>query len=684
MKYESLSKKRTQKPTEDQPFSKAQQAHGPVPPAPKSMIRFDRKTLILLGTLFLLLCVLTGLRVNGSSVGCWNRFLGQEPAGNTIFGAPKPIRSDEWAIHTPAILSQVNSRKPFPDTNYSLGALKAPLVMNLPVAHFSTLFRPQFWLFFITDVETAFSFYWNMKFVFVIGGLFFLLMVLLRNNFYVALFGALWVFFSGYTQWWYSSPQLWPELVGCFAFCTTALICMLLSQRKIEIVVSSLVFISCSFNFALFLYPPHQIPFVYLSCALVLGVLIAERRNLLNTCLKDRFRWVCIGGALCVVVGSLFIFYLDAGETLRTLSMTVYPGRRRVQGGELSLLQMFNGFLGPFMSEGHLPSMWGNICESSNFFLFFPILMVVLGYRLWKRGKATPVEISLAAFMSVLAVWDLVGFPELLAKCTLFDRVTPGRTYLSLGVASIIWTCVFVDSGLKGGFKVGPRFSAVVPAAALLGICLYTFQFNKVSDNFLPAYQAILLCAFVAASTYLLVRVRPLFFAVLVLVPNMVFHGLVNPVSVGLAPILKNPVYNTTADIVRHSPEDKWIVYAPLPWLPDIVYAAGAKVFDGLKWVPDLNEVGNLSADPKDVSVYNRYAYISIYPWNRPDIRFVVGESPDTYTIFAHPLNEHWRRLDITYYVFPFPLKPEIARTAFQQTWRAGPFFIYKYKAATQ
>jgi hypothetical protein len=136
-------------------------------------------------------------------------------------------------------------------------------------------------------------------------------------------------------------------------------------------------------------------------------------------------------------------------------------------------------------------------------------------------------------------------------------------------------------------------------------------------------------------------------------------------------------------EIVKQGPKDKWIVYGPLPW-PNLVRAAGAEVFDGTKQVPDLDELNTLSADPKDASVYNRYGYISLYPWNGPGIRFLPGKTIDSYIILAHPLDEHWRRLNINYCVSPFPFKPEIVQTAFQQTWRAGPFFIYKYKAAAR
>ena len=556
------------------------------------------------------------------------------------------------------------------------------MIMNLPAAHFSMLFRPQFWLFFVANAERAFSFYWNMKFVFVVGGVFFLLMTLLRNNFYPALFGALWVFFSGYTQWWYSSPQLWPELVGCFALCTAALICMLMSRHKLEIIISTVVFVSCSVNFVLSLYPPHQVPLFYLSAALILGVLIRDREAFFNICLKNRFRWICISAGVIVVAVSLIAFWLDAQETLKTLSMTVYPGQRRSMGSGFPLVRIFAGFVGPFMSHNNFPSMWANVCESANFFLFFPIPLAVLCHALWKKRRAPIIEMLLAAFVLSLIVWDLIGFPQPLAKLTLFDRVTEGRSMLSLGIASIVWTCLFIDKGMRGEFKITPGSRMIVSAATLLAISFYMFQFNKESNHFLPMFQTTILCVFVTLCTYFLMGQKPLTFAMLVLVSNIASHALVNPICLGLSPILENPVYKTTKAIVERDPEAKWIVYGSFaPW-PNLLSAAGAKVFNGVKYVPNLKEMKAMSSDSKDTLVYNRYGYISLDPL-KGRIRFVQGPSEDTYTILVDPLDEHWRKLNVKYCASMLPFAPETA-SAVDQVGGNNFFRIYKYRIAVR
>ena len=274
-------------------------------------IRFDYKTNLFLAALAIYLLLTTCFSINGSSAGMWNTIFEHKTDPQILLGTPHGVRWDEWGIQTPAILSQCNSRVPFSAENYSLGDYKTPLVMNLPVAHFSTFLRPQYWLFFLVGTEKAYAFYWNMKLVILVGGVFLLLMLLLENNFFLSLFGALWIYFSSYMQWWYSSPQIWPELVGYFSLFTSAIIISLTSRRKTVIFAGSLVFLVSFFNFVITLYPPHQVPLVYLSFFIVSGVLLPKWESVPSDFFINRFRLICICVSLLVTAGLLFAWYLD-------------------------------------------------------------------------------------------------------------------------------------------------------------------------------------------------------------------------------------------------------------------------------------------------------------------------------------------------------------------------------------
>jgi len=615
-------------------------------------ICFDYKIQLLFATLALYLLLATFFNINGSSAGSWDQYLGQRSDNHILIGTPKSYRADEWAFHTPAILSQCNSKPPFPTENYSLGGYKAPLVMNVPVRHFSMVLRPQFWPFFIVNPERAFAFYWNAKLVILIGGVFLLLMVVLENNFFLSLFGALWVFFSGYMQWWYSSPQEWPELVGCFALFTTAFIQMLISRRKIVVALSSFVFLIAFFNFAVSLYPAHQVPLAYLSCCIIIGVLLPRFRMVYPELLTNRFRLISV--TLALTAGLIFLFYSDIKQTLDAFASTVYPGRRRSTGGGVSIVRIFSGFFGTFLSERHFPKVWDNACESSNFFLFFPVPLMFFGLELLRRKKVSALNIGLVIYIAIILFWLIWGFPKPVAQLTLFDRVLERRALLPLGIASIMWTCLLLHRTAKEHTLCSLKCKTGITAIMFIGTLIYSYYFNIVTDDFASISQIIMVCAFVTGASFLLLFRIPLLFAGLILIPNIFFHGLVNPICTGLSPILSNPIYEKISDAVRQDPEAKWIVYGKgVPLLANLTYAAGAKVFNGLKYIPHLDEMRELSLDHDDMTIYNRYGYISLSPGNGPQISFKLLNGRDLYEISVDPENDCWRRLHIAFLLLP-------------------------------
>src|SRR5205814_4393220 len=142
---------------------------------------------------FLLSAYLLGsvAKLNGSATGLWRIYADREaPNADLVVGTPKGIRSDEWVGETPWILSQAARQPRFPLANPGVGEHAMPLLNNLPVQHWSMLFRPQMWGFFIADVETAFAFYWNYKWFSLLLGAFLFLQAIARGNSFVALFGA--------------------------------------------------------------------------------------------------------------------------------------------------------------------------------------------------------------------------------------------------------------------------------------------------------------------------------------------------------------------------------------------------------------------------------------------------------------------------------------------------------------
>lgn len=99
--------------------------------------------LIIIGVLF---------KLHGSSLNFWNHsplWKGQGvfdtgvDSSDLLFGQPRHIRSDEWAVTTPLIFSQsLNGFKYFSDNLRGGTSTDAFSIYGLPVLSFATLFRP--------------------------------------------------------------------------------------------------------------------------------------------------------------------------------------------------------------------------------------------------------------------------------------------------------------------------------------------------------------------------------------------------------------------------------------------------------------------------------------------------------------------------------------------------------------
>lgn len=652
-------------------------ASGPVTAAGSGLIRFDRRSRIFFGLLLLCFTLATSAKLHGSSIGLWNRSSpDRAPDAGVLLGTPKRIRSDEWALTTLAIVSQAVAQPSLPVTNEAWGPERVPLIFNLPVRHWSMAIRPQFWGFFVLDLERAFAFYWNMKALMLIGGVFLLLMLLTSSHFAVAVFGTGWVFFSGFIQWWYSTPAMLPEMIGCVALILVAMHYLLLSDQRRVVLLAAAALAACLVNGVLSLYPPFQIPLFYVGVAILAGSLGPRLRAIRAAPLLG-FRVGGFAAALVVVALLLGLFYRDAEAAIGLMTSTVYPGSRVSAGGDVSLAQVFSGFYGFFMSESSHPEQWGNVCEASNFVLLFPI---PLGHMLWRAFGGQSVralEWSLAATIIVLLLWSTIGGSPALGLLTALGLSPATRPLLGVGLASILLCCVYLASPSTGA-PARVRAQILAAASIAAGLALFGWYFERATDGFASLGQLVSVSVVGAVAGAALLGRRRLLFSATLLVPSIWFHGLVNPVAVGLAPILEARVVVEASRIVARDPDARWVAYGNHT-LPDLIKTAGANVFNGTKVVPPLDDLRVLDPDGRHASIYNRFAHIRLSP-QYAGVSFTLAQ-PDLYTIGIDPMNDAWRRLGIRYVVFPVEIFDAgfLARTTLVSELRDVGLWIYRY-----
>jgi len=390
----------------------------------------------------------------------WRNLL-TEPgiARGLILSSPKHLRVDEWAIWTPAMLSQARQNPPFPIENPSLGAGRAPLLMSVPVAYYTTFFRPQLWGFFVFDFEHGFSFYWCTKVFGLLLAVAWALRQIGVRSYLLAIFGAIWVLFSSYVQWWFSSPGMLPEMITTWAICLGCAVCFFKDRHRGKLGLALAGFIFCGTNFVLCLYPPYQIPLTLLMLAILIGVWL---ENCDKQDSKSTIRaLLLIGTGLLAIAIMLIPYWIDVRGTLETVAHTVYPGQRRSAGGDLSLFKLFAGVLGFFESEQTVPAVYDNICEASNFYPLWPaVVLATLFARFRNRTRISPLLATLSIFLICFGLYCVMPLPAWLLRATLLDLATERRALLAIGLANIFLCCFFLD-----------RYRASFLSKTTAGIC---------------------------------------------------------------------------------------------------------------------------------------------------------------------------------------------------------------------
>ena len=584
----------------------------------------------------LFFCLAVGLKLNGSSVGMWRNLL-TEPgiARGLILSSPKHLRVDEWAIWTPAMLSQARQNPPFPIENPSLGAGRAPLLMSVPVAYYTTFFRPQLWGFFVFDFEHGFSFYWCTKVFGLLLAVAWALRQIGVRSYLLAIFGAIWVLFSSYVQWWFSSPGMLPEMITTWAICLGCAVSFFKDQHRGKLTLALASFIFCGTNFVLCLYPPYQIPLTLLMLAILIGVWL---ENCDKQDSKSTIRaLLLIGTGLLAIAIMLIPYWIDVRGTLETVAHTVYPGQRRSAGGDLSLFKLFAGVLGFFESEQTVPAVYDNICEASNFYPLWPaVVLATLFARFRNRTRISPLLATLSIFLICFGLYCVMPLPAWLLRATLLDLATERRALLAIGLANIFLCCFFLDR-YRASF-LSKTTAGICGAVLWLGVVFLLLRGRTTNAVYfsdpwhwiqpLAISAAILLLFFWEALRF---RWLPTVLGTLLIFSN----AAINPVMSGLGPLLGSNAFKEIDRIRAQDPDGKWIIYHTR-YFAQLVKATGAPVFNGTMIVPDLALLHQLDSGANE-STYNRYANIGC---EVPRKSHEVSASlvyPDFYILFLPP-----------------------------------------------
>ncbi|MBV9767237.1 MAG: hypothetical protein JOZ48_20520 [Acidobacteriaceae bacterium] len=573
-----------------------------------NFIRFDAWSIwfyLFCGTLFV---ISFSADVSGSSAAIYSTLT--EVKDTPLLGSPRLIRADEYAVITPAILNEALRLNRFQASHSYLGDHSVALFGNLPVYHISTLFRPQFWPFFVLPLDYAYAWYWQFKTLFLLGGSFTFLLLITRSTFW-AISGSLWYFFSPFTQWTYSWPSALPEMVGLMCL-TVVLACLLtVATSRLLICAAAVAMASCAINFVMCGYLPHLVPLVLVALFFVGFWCIAEREVIFRREMSGR-RIVGLVGALALVASIGFILFLDTAQAIRGVAGTAYPGHRSFSGANTLIQMLGSHFLEWTENETHVPPALGNICEAAGFLWLAPATLFISRPLVLSRMQKFALG-SLWCSFAVILVWMLLPVPAALGKILGLNLTGWTRCLPALGLANISIVALCMSANQTNRFEKARGFFEVHFLIRLAGIFTIFLTIILLTNQALSTYfswKEVLFGVFSATMlVILMLESRARLLAATLIIPQAFLFGGVNPIERGLSSFTSSELYR----FVRSHTEllkGRWLVYSEREMPSGYLAAMGCDVYTGVKYLPDIDHFQLFASKGLSVADINRIGIV--------------------------------------------------------------------------
>ncbi len=569
----------------------------------KKMYEFIYKKRYIIGGLLLLFIVIRGY--HGSSIDIFNRFIQPNNIpknGFPILGMDRGIRSDEWMVGTPTLLSQakvgfteINNLMMAKDTAVSL----YPSYPCLSIALLGKLF---FVPFMFLPLENAFSLMWFGKLFVLFFASFELFMIITKKNKLYSLLGSILITFSATNMWWYSvDMMMWGNLAVLILY-------YFIKSKKIwQKLGLALAMGLVGTNYILLMYPAWQIPFGFVYLILFIWILVKNKKDLHWKFLL--YIPIVFGVIATIIIPTL----LNSSKILDIVNNTVYPGQRLSLGGnnwEFLFIYIFT----PFYSFINVI----NPSEYSNYFGFYPIpFFMAIFYMIKNKIINKKLDLYVTLFIILilfLSLWCYVALPSWFVKISLLSFSSPGRSQIVVGYA-----CIFLFIYLMSNYEKKEKIIKKDLLIAI-GISLITFisailivKRIYTLDNY-KILVCLSACIFLPFMTLLILNNKKTNYYFAIFLSIIIFGAgiVVNPVSKGFSVIYDKPVSKEIQKITKEEPNAIWATMDCSLYFNNYILANGAKTLNSTNFVPNLKLWKMFDLNDEYSNVYNRYAHVSI------------------------------------------------------------------------
>ncbi len=585
--------------------------------------------------------VLVALHLHGFSLAAWHEVIDGSASEKILLGAPRLIRSDDWKMQLPLLISQTVVSPAFPVTNATVGLGQNMLLpVEAPVTNWITLFRPTMWGFLL-GADTGIAWLWWSRVLGLFGVWLAVLAVVTRGRLGVAAAGAALLACSPFYQFWTFNGAPQTLSMGS-AFLATVALARARTPRGIAAAACALA--AAGAWFALSIYPPYQVALGWLYVALVAGFVI-DQRDALPLRSHGALRAVALAAAGVAALAVVLAFASEAHDAITTMRNTAYPGRRISAGAERNLAELWNANLGaPLWAD-----KWGrlfNICEAASFWMLSPVPIALL---LWRRARGERIDALTAAvalYGAAMLGYAIFGIPEWLARATALGFMPGKRAVIGIGIADVIVLARFAACGEPA--RSGER-GALLAIAAAWGVALAGCAWWLARE--LPGARTPLLAAFVVANVvlaaaFLRLPRRSLWVLVALSAASTLWF---NPLAIGGAAYLHdNPLAQKILEIDRAEGGDTtWVAFGRDD-LPNLFRAIGVRALNGAQPLPQLELWRRIDPTRSQQNVYDRYAHIAFVADRTPSPRFQLL-SQDYVIVHIRPDSPAFRALGATH-----------------------------------
>jgi len=613
------------------------------------LIDFDRKHLILIGLLFFIFVLSVTLKIHGYSISMWHAYIDGSKAEEIIVGKPQPVRSDDWAVEIPLMLSQINHDPPFPMVNQNIGNGSNMLTHSKnPIWHYLTFFRPTVWGFFI-GADYGLSWMWQTMVLGMFYVFFLVIMMISKNDFLMSVSGSLFLLFSPFFQFWSFHKAEIPIFMGLI-FISFSYIWF--AQRRMTIIVHAFILgwaLSCyTINFV---YPPFQISCAYLLLFLIVGFFYQYYKDSGT----KKFLIYRISGSIVAIFifGCVAYSYFYAAKDIINIMMdTVYPGNRFFTGGDCSIGVLFRQHFLSLLFFSSLSNIdWGplgNSCEASSFLFFFvPVIIALLWQVVRNKGEKHKLSVSLIGYFVLMLVYFFYGFSPSLSKFSLFYQMQSGRAIIGVGIANVLLIISFLTNAAPLN-----KIERAVISVCWGSILLFSARAIVNAMNLISIPYVVVVSIVSSVIAYYLLDIKHKKKVMVVFAGLSILSTVwINPVvSGGTKFIYENPLSEKIIDIDRSlDGQSVWATFGF--WVyPNLFRMLGVKSINGTYPYPQLELWEQFDTTHQFMNEYNRFAHATLKGIETNEIQF-HSPTPDQLYISFNPASEVSDLFGITHFL---------------------------------